>query len=274
MSYSEVITYNSASSLNFDSTKVQVTGGALTLKATAGLYPTTNPLVTSQHQNTISGLSSFAESSTLPSSTSIGYQLVLNAIPYWYNATNASWALADGTFSTSNTAAVINSNASTLFSQLNLITNQFLGLNIFLHTSNTSNAPILATNTIGYTWTNSNASALNQCLVSGYLADLAGNIPLPTASAPVQLLVSADHGFFHGTNFIEPFTKAFNFSTGTGALSASIIETATPGMKLNFSITYYDGFSIKTSKLFNAIVPNQASISLSNLSSVYPYDFG
>jgi hypothetical protein len=199
----------------------------------------------------------------------------MNAIAYYYNAANSTWAVAtNGNVAQSNSASVINTNVSTLFSSLNLITSQFLSLNIFLTTSNTSNAPILASNTIGYGWTNSNASTLNTVSVTGYLADLGASIPLPTTLKPVQLLISCDRAFFHGTNFIEPFTKTFNFSASTGALTCSIIETATPGVPLNFSITYYDGNSLRSSKLFNAIVPNQASISLSNLSSIYPYDFG
>jgi hypothetical protein len=271
MGYSDVISYNSAAALNLG-TLATISAGALTLAGTAP-FPTSNPVVTSQHQNTISSLTSFAESSTLTSGTSIQYQLVLNAIPYWYNAVNASWAVADGTFATSNTASVINSHASTLFSSLNLITNQFLGLNIFLSTTNTSNAPILTSNTIGYTWTNANPSVINQCLISGYLSDLAGNNPVPTSSAPVSLLVSCDRAFFHGNHLVEPFTKTFAFSN-SGVLSASVIETATPGVRLNFSLTWYDGNSLRSAKLFNAIVPNQANINISNLSTIYPYDFG
>ena len=274
MAYSETITYSSAASLSFNSTLVQVTSGALTLLASGGNYPLTNPLVTSQHRNTISSLTSFAESSTLASGTSISYQLVLGSSPYWYNATNSTWALADGTFATSNSAAVINTNVSTLFSQLNLLTNQFLGLNIFLNTTNVSNAPILATNTIGYTWTNANATGINQCTITANLANLVGTIPLPTATTPAQLLVSSPRGFFHGNNFIEPFTQTFLFNTSTGALTASVIETTTPGVPLKFSLTYWDGQSVKTSFLFNAIVPNIAQVNLSNLSSVVPYDFG
>lgn len=246
----------------------------MTLLASGGLYPLTNPVVTSQHTNSISSLTSFAQSATLPANTAIQYQLVLNGITYWYNAVNASWALSDGTFTQSNTAAVINTNVSTLFSALNLITSQFLSLRIFLSTTNTSNSPTLTTNTIGYTWTNSNPTALNMVTVSGYLADLGGNVALPTTSQQTQLLVSSSVGFMHGTNFVQPFTKAFNFSPTTGALTCAIIETATPGQPLSFSVTYWDGQSIRTTRLFNAIVPNQASVALNNLTSIVPYDFG
>jgi len=271
MSYSETITYNSAASFSFDSTLVQVLAGALTLVGPP--YTLTNPITTSQHQNTISGLTSFSEVSTLPANTAIQYQLVLNAIPYWYNSVLASWQVSNGTFAQSNPASVINTQAPNLFSQLNLITPQFMGLNIFLNTTNNLNAPILTSNTIGYSWVNSNATAINQCLITGFLADLLGGNPLPTPANPVQLLIGCDRGFMHGNHFVEPFTKIFNFNA-SGYLSANTIETATPGVKLNFSITYSDGLSLKTTKLVSAIVPNQPQISLSNLTTPVPYDFG
>lgn len=272
MGFSEVITYSSAAALSFDTAKVAIVGGALTLLGPTP-YTLTNPIVTSQHQNTISGLTSFAESSTKPAGTIIQYQLVLNGAAYWYNAINAKWESSDGTFTQSNTPADINAQATTLFTDLNLITNQFLGLNIFLSTVNTNNRPILATNTIGYSWTNSNASAISNCLVTGYLADLVGGNPVPTSTTPVSLQVSAPYGFFHGNHLVEPFTKTFAFDTN-GLVSASIIETATPGVKLKFAIIYYDGQSVKSTQLFNAVVPNQPNVSIQNLSTVVPYDFG
>ncbi len=271
MGYSEVISYNSAAALSFDNTLVKISGGALTLVGPA--YTLTNPRVTSQHENTITTLSSFAEVSTLPANTAIQYQLVLNGVAHWYSAVLANWTTSDGTFAQSNTAAIINTNASTLISGLGLLTNQFLGLNIFLSTTNAANAPILTSNTIGYTWVNSNSSVINLVQVTGYLADLIGGNPVPTVAKPVQLLVSCDRAFFHGNHLVEVFTKSFSFDN-TVYLSASIMETATPGVKLNFSVTYYDGFSLRTVRLFHAIVPNSPNINLSNLSSVYPYDFG
>lgn len=272
MAFSEVVTYDTAASLSFDATLVHVSAGALSL-LNVPPYTTTNPRVTSQHQNTISGLSGFTESSTLPASTAIQYQLILSGNPFWYNATDAKWESSDGTYTQSNTAAVINSHASALFTDLSLLTNQFLGLAIFLHTSNTANTPILTSNTITYTWANSNASAINQCLITGYLSNLVGANPIPTTAQPTQFLVTAPYGFFHGNHFVQPFTKTFSFDN-TGYLSASVIETATPGVQLEFLITYWDGNSVKTSKLFNAITPNQAQVDISNLSAVYPYDFG
>lgn len=273
MSFSEVITYNSADPFSFDLTKVQFSAGTVHL-LNVPPYTVVPQLVTSQHQNTITSLTSFASVQGGGAGTSVNFQLVLNSLPYWWSAVLAKWTSADGTSATANSAAVINAHAGDLFTDLILITPQFLGLNIWLATSNNANTPTLTSTTIGYDWLNSVSTPMSNCLITGYLADLAGSIPLPTTAHPVQLLVSCDRGFFHGNNFIEPFTKTFNFSTTTGYVSASIIETATPGVKLKFAITYYDGSSLRTSQFFNAVVPNQPEVSLNNLSSIVPYDFG
>ena len=271
--YSETVTYSDTNSLNYNASLVTISAGSLTLVGSP--YTTTCPVITSQHQNTISALNAMSEVSTKPANTSIVYQLVLNAKPYYFNSTTSLWTLATSNtdYTQANSATVINANASTLFSQLSLLYNQFLSLNIFLCTTSTSATPVLTSTTLGYSWANSNPSTINQCTVTAYLANLIGQNPVPTPTTPIQLLVSAPTGFFHGNHFVEPFTQAFSFNA-SGVCTASIIETATPGVPLKFSITYWDGLSVKTSFLFNAIVPNQASINLANLSTVTPQDFG
>lgn len=273
MSYSLTVNYDTAASLSFSSTNVEVASSTLRLKDLGGgTYTTTAQLVTCQEQVAIGALSSFSESSTVPGNTAITYQLVLGGVAYYYNATNSVWALAVGS-AQSSSASVINTNASTLFTSLNILTPQFLALNIYLSSTSGAARPVLTSNTIGYSWTNSSQTVMGQCVVSGYLSNLIAGLPAYNAAQPVQLTVSCDRAFFHGNNFIEPFTKNFSFDS-SGHVSASIIETATPGVKLNFYITFYDGTSIYSSKLFNAIVPNQAAIDIDNLSTLYPYNFG
>lgn len=272
MSYSETITYNSAASLNLGTNAI-IHSGALQLGPSGGPYPTGSFVVTTQHVNSISALSSFAESSTLPSSTAIAYQLVLNGIEYWYNASIGSWAVADGTIATTNPASVINSNASTLFSSLALLVPQYLSLRIWLQTGNASNTPVLASNTIGYTWVNGNPGTISLCTVYGYLSDLLGNNPIPTMAQPISLQVSSPYSFMHSTHVVLPFTQRANFDN-TGYVSLPIIETATPGVPLNFSLTFYNGLSLVTQELFSAIVPNQPTIQVDSLSSAVPYNFG
>lgn len=273
MAFSDVWTYDTAASLSFDATKVMVTGGHLQF-LTPSPYTLTPQVITTQHQNSISALASFVESSSLPANTAITYQVVLNGLVYWWSATLAKWTLSDSTVAQSNTAAVINSHASALISDLSLLTNQFFTLRIWLSTTNTSNTPQLTSNTIGYSWANSNPATINQCIISANLKDLAGLVPLPTSTTTAALVIGSPVGFFHSGNFVEPFSKSFAFSTVDGSLSASVIETATPGQKLNLSVTFWDGQSIKSVKLNNAIIPNQPSILLSNLTSPVLYDFG
>lgn len=274
MSYSETISYNAAGSLSFDATLVEVASSTLRLKDLGGAtYSLTNPKVTTQHQNTLSSLTSFSEVSTKPSNTEITYQLVLNGNPYFWNTVTSLWTLSDGTYVESSTASVINAAVGTLFSDLSLLTPQFLSLNIFLHTSVTGSRPVLTSNTIVYAWTNSAASAISNCMLTGYLSDLVGNGAGLTLPSYVKLQISCDRGFFHGNHFVRPFTKTFTFDAN-GYVSASVIETATPGVKLGFSIVYDDGISTYSSKLYSEIVPNQPQADLSTISTLIPYNFG
>lgn len=274
MAYQQIINYDTAASLNFDVTKVEVASSTLRLlDLGGGTYSTANPIVTSQEQVSISSITAFAESATKPSNTEIYYQLVLNAVPYWWNSVTATWQVSSGLFAQANTASVINTNVSTLFSNLNLLVPQYLTLNVFLSTTSTSARPVLTSNTISYTWANANPPVISQCLLFGYLSDLLGANPIPTSAQPISLLVSCDHAFFHGSRMVLPFTKTAIFDN-TGYCQMSVIETTTPGIKLNFSLTYYDGTSITTVKLFNAIIPNQANSSIANIAQVFPVNFG
>lgn len=274
MSYSQTITYDASASLNFDSTLVEVSAGTLRLKDLGGgTYTLTNPVVTSQHQNMLSALSTFTQVATLPANTAVQYQLVLDGQEYWYNSVAAAWGESDGSFTQSNLASAINSHASTLFSDLGLLVSQYVGLRIFLSTTNASNRPVLTSNTIGYTWSNGNPAVISQCLIFGYLSDLLGGPALPSTAHPINLTVSCDHAFLHGSRLVLPFSQSAAFDN-TGYVELSVIETATPGIPLNFAFTYYDGRSLTTAKLFNVIVPNTPTLSIDSLSTVIPYSFG
>lgn len=247
--------------------------GAIQLGPVGGPYIVGNYLVTSQHENTISALSSFAESATTPANTAITYQLVLNGVIVWWDSSVSKWVVSDGTFAKSNSAAVVSAHVAALFTDLALLVPQFMQIRIYLTTTSTGATPVLTSNTIGYTWVNGNPTTISVCTVYGYLSDLLAGGALPSATQPISLLVSCDHAFFHSSHFVLPFTKSASFDI-TGYVQIPVIETATPGVPLNFSITYYDGLSIANVKLFNAIIPLQPTISLDSLTSVQPYNFG
>lgn len=274
MSYSETINYDSGGAFTFNTAFVEVASSTLRLKDLGGgTYTLLQQQVTSQRTLALSALTSFSETSTLPANTSINYQIVLGGLNYYWNSVTAKWAPAGSDTTKVSSASVINAHASTLFSDLAILVPQFLALNVFLLTTNASNRPVLTGNAIGYSWAEQTSPVPNQCVVSGYLLDLMGSIPSYNASQLVQLLVSCDRPFFHGNNFIEPFTKKFSFDS-SGHVSASLIETATPGVKLKFAISFYDGSSIWNTNLFSAIVPNQSAININNLTAVYPASFG
>lgn len=274
MSYSETINYDSTGALTFNTSLVEVASSTLRLKDQGGVtYTLLLQQVTSQRAFALSALTSFTETSTLPAGTSINYQVVLGGVNYYWNSTTSKWALADGDTTKVSSASVINTNAAALFSDLAILVPQFLSLNVFLKTTNASNRPVLTSNTIGYSWADQTSAVPNQCVVSGYLMDLTGTVPTYNAASLVQFVVSCDRPFLHGSRLIEPFTKKFSFDAN-GHFSASLIETATPGVKLKFGLTFYDGTSIWDQPLFSAIVPNQSAINLNNLTSIVPYSFG
>lgn len=274
MSYSQTITYNSAASLNFDTSLVEVSGGTVRLKDLGGgVYSLANPVVTSQHQDMMSALSSFVQSATTPANTAVKYQLVINAVSYWYSSVLGRWTASDETFSESNTAAEINTNAPDLFTDLALLLPQYIGLRIFLSTTSASARPVLTSNTLGYTFTNGNPAVISQCLLYAYLSDLLGGSTIPSPAHPIRLNVSCDHAFLHGSRLVLPFTQSVEFDTN-GYAEISVIETATPGVPLNFTFTFSDGRSTQTAKLFNQIVPNTPTIGINELSTVIPYNFG
>lgn len=271
MSYSLTLNYDAASNFTYNTSLVEVASSTLRLKDQGGgTYTTTPQLVTCQERFAISALSSFSEVSTVPANTSITYQIVLGPNTYYWNSVTSLWTLATGGASQANSASVISAHASTLISNLSILTPQYFGLNVYLTSTSGAARPVLTSNAIGYSWSEQAQSVINECVITAYFLDLVGAVPNPVTA---QLLVACDHGFFHGSNFISPFTKTFAFNS-SGVVTASIIETQTPGVKLNFSITYTDGISTYSSKLFNAIIPNQASANLTNVTTAYPYNFG
>jgi hypothetical protein len=261
-------------SFSYDSTLlVPDLSNNLILKISGGLYPTSNPMVTIPQRIPMSTFAAFTETSTLPANTAITYQIIANGLLYWWNPAQAKWGSSDGTYAQSSPASDIDFNSSTFFSDLNLVTDIWFSFRFFLHSTG-ANTPVWTSVDVEAFQATAAISIPNQCTITASLRDLAGNVELPTTAQPTTLLISCDHAFFHGTNLIEPFTKSFAFNTSTGIVTAAVIETATPGVKLNFAVTYYDGQSLRTVPLFRGIIPNQASINLSDIGTVNPVDFG
>lgn len=277
MSYSTTISYNDAASLNFDPDLVEISFGALELKANGGLYTTVPQFITSQNQIMVSAISSFTQTVNQPTGTSVRFQLVINAVAYWYNTAALKWEAVDlpqiAVPTQVNTAVQINSNASTLFTDLSIIETRFVGVNVILATTDNSVTPTIGGNIIGYTWVNGNPTTINQCLIYANLSDLVGNLPAISATKPISLIVGSTAAFLHGSKFIVPFSQSVDFDSN-GYAQISVIETQTPGIELTFSFSYYNGRSIVNELLFNAIVPNTSTLGINSITTVNPFNFG
>lgn len=274
MAFQEVLTYDTAASLSFDTALVEIGGGVLRLKDLGGaIYSTANPSVSTQHRNMVSALTAFSEVKTVAGSDQVKYCLAINDKNYWYDTVNTLWTESNGTYAQSNLASEISANEATLFSQLSLVAPVYMGLLIFLHSATGLTRPSLTSNTLGYSFLNTAPIVINECLITAYLGDLLGDIPLFNSAQPTTLWISCDRAFFHGSRFIQPFTKSADFDS-TGFAQLSVIETVTPGVKLSFGISYFDGISRKLTKLFSAIVPNTAGSTLNNITLTRYTDFG
>ncbi len=272
MSYTATITYDNAASLSFNTSLVEVGGGTVRLKDLGGgTYSTARPAVTSQLRFSISALTAFSASQSTPAGSSVAYQVTLGTTSYWYSSAEAAWIEASSP-SESNTAAEINTNASTLLSDLDLPSPQYFGI-VFYLVSNGTARPAVTSNTLSWTWTNGNLTAISQCLIYAYLSDLLGDVPAYDADKPIKLIVGSANAFLNGSRMVLPFSKEAEFDSD-GYAELSIIETTTPGIALEFNLSYYDGRSVSVIRLFNAIVPNQPTASINTLSTVVPYNFG
>lgn len=108
------------------------------------------------------------------------------------------------------------------------------------------------------------------CTISASFSNLAPAVPnSPTLQA--YLLVKSGGSFFHGTTLVGPFEQRAAFDPTAGTVSVVVIETTTPGKKLEFSVVYTDGIRKKVIRFKPAIVPNQSTANLSDLTEVDQY---
>lgn len=107
------------------------------------------------------------------------------------------------------------------------------------------------------------------CTISATLKDLTD--VAASSSLEAKLYVKAPRGFMHGTTLIGPFEKSASFSSGS--VSLQVIETTTPGEKLEFFVTLKEGKSTRVIHFLPAMVPNEASKNLSEITQVRPQSY-
>lgn len=272
MGFAIDIDFGTSSQLSFDTTLVEVSGGQVRLKDLGGTtYSTANPSVEMQHQLQVSNVTAFDELSNVSGSDLVKYQLLINGSAYWFSA--GTWQAADGTYAEANTRDEIDTNLGTLVTDLSIGQPFYFNFRVFLHSASGSTRPRLTTVAVHYTHVYQTAGTLSECLLYAYLSDLLADAYTYDSTKPVTFVVACSRAFFHGNRLIRPFAKSAAFDSN-GYMSLSVIETATPGVALEFYLTYYEGNSKKSVKLFNAQVPNASSRAVSEVTSVRDQDAG
>jgi hypothetical protein len=265
MSFTHKITYDTASHFVFDADLVEVSGGLIRLKDLGGAtYSTANPTVTTQNTFKVSALATFVETKSVAGSDQVKYTLVVDGVEkYW---TGTAWATSDGTYSQSNLASEINTNAPTLSTGYANVR-----VKAFLHSESGTTRPTLTDNTIGFNYVAEDADAISECTITAFLADL--GLDLLSTDLEPKLFVKNHRAFTHGNRVIAPFTRSASFDAD-GYCELDCIETETVGEELDIFITYKEGYSLRTVRFERAVVPNEASATLGDISVVRVADFG
>lgn len=109
--------------------------------------------------------------------------------------------------------------------------------------------------------------AINTSVISASIRDLVDDAP---GDMDAELVIRNSKAFFHGTELITPFEERAAFDVN-GDASIEVIETETPGVKLDFFIRINAGERKRVIRFKPAIVPDDATADLADLTEVDQY---
>jgi hypothetical protein len=127
----------------------------------ATIYATDDPQLICNAVFRHEGLEGFSEIKTTPGSDQIKYILTKGTVKYYW--TGSAWAISDGTYAQSNTAAEIETNRAT-FTDIAVITE----VTVFFHSNTGSTTPSVDVVQINYDFSGSNPDSIETCIVWGY----------------------------------------------------------------------------------------------------------
>lgn len=213
-------------------------------------YATDEPTVVNNVGQVMDALTEFSETVTKPSGTDIQYIVTVDSQDkYW---SGAAWVNSDGTFAQSNTAAVINTNASSL----DLSSGHTVKFKALLDSDGTD-TPILTSLTYGYSFFISEPTSPNTCVVYGFLKD----IGLTNVSGATVTIYgdTIEHGSFLISNNKSTTTNS------SGYFEFTLVETATVTQTVNFRIESTVDSKAETFNRRGITVPNQVSANITEL---------
>lgn len=220
-------------------------------------YSLMNPSIIPNASFSLSSLANFIATTTITGSDAIQYILNIGGQNYWFDGTK--WAVSDGQYTQSTSAATILTNIATL--PISGI--QDIYPIIMLHSATGFSTPSIGKLEMDF---NYNAPASNPyvCVVYGWLKDIYGN-PLTSANN-AKLTVTNSNNFFYGQNIIPPVSESVAADTN-GYVELALVETQSAGLGYAFTVTYADPTTKKpvSVSLGTLEVPRTNSASLDTL---------
>jgi len=225
---------------------------------TGQIYATDNPYMIQNAGQGVGadGLASFSSSQTDDSPATIKYQMSLDGtLKYW---NGSAWATSDGTYSQANTAAEINTNASSL--DLSAGIDEVLVRAVF--SSDGQTRSLLTSVSFDYNFF-AEAATPDECVIYAFVGDLLGNVD----GTDVELSIELETSFFYSdtATLMQPQDQRF-LPDSNGMIQASVVETTTDSKKYHFRVFYKDQSGIqKNIDLGYAAVPNSSNATLASL---------
>lgn len=241
-----------------DSALVRNSVDALSVTVTGQIYATDDPAIEPNATFDLDALEGFSD--VEGGTGAVGFQLRISGTLYYW--TGATWAVSDGTYAQSNTAADVETNRTHASLVALLVVGKTLRPRALLHSATGQASPDLTSVTALYNFFVAVPDAPNECIVYGFLRDILGDAPVEDAA----LIVSLRTQFFYDDEFlILPFTEEAAADTD-GRVEISLVETATDTKTYKFKVRYVNDAGVtKTVTLGDAAVPNAVSVNLAEL---------
>lgn len=240
--------------------QLQMSTALFTLNYTGQIYPTSNPSINPNNPLTMDQLSAFIDVQSASGSDGIQFYLMISSQAYWWNGT--AWVVSNQTYSQSNAAADIQTNAATLPISLGSYVTPYA----LLHSASGATTPSLTSLTLTYDYFGPEPTLPNSCLVFGYILD-ENELPLMGATLSAT----------NPTTYInQGVVIAQGVRTATtdsiGYFSMNLIETSTLSgtNPVTFAVTYTQaqvgiGFTPVTYSLGSADIPNTPEANITSL---------
>lgn len=241
----------------FDDGNSQGSVDNLLIDYTGQIYPTTDPAIINNSGVGLDGLDGFGANLIASGSDDVRFLLRLDGTNKWWNG--SAWVTSDGSLAESNAAAEIEANKD----DLDVADGATLQITALLHSADGSTTPSLASATIDYNFFAPTPADPDECIVYGHLRDVLGD-----AVAEGTKLVIVNHApLIHGA-YVIAAGKTSVIPDEDGRIEVSLVETESISEHYEFLIEYLAGTRKVRQSLGRAVIPDQASINLTELAFI------